>query len=135
MRPIVLDTSVWVEWLRGTTAHLNILLKDRIIFMPAIVELELLSGAVDKRSEKIVESLLKPFRQNRRIVIPSEADYQTGGNSLAELRMSATKMANDAMICVCAKKIGAEVWSYNAKDFSAICKLLNISLLTRSELA
>jgi len=54
MKPIVIDTSVWVDWAGGKNEESLKLIHGRMIYMPSVVIMELLAGARDKYSKKTI---------------------------------------------------------------------------------
>jgi predicted nucleic acid-binding protein len=131
MKPIIFDTSIWVDWFRGSRkgTWLSDISAGRVIYLPSVVVMELYSGARDAKTLRIIDSFIEPFARNRRVIIPNEKDYVTTGKILAELKWPASKFSNDALIVVCARKIGAELYSLNKKDFVPLCRKLSVLLV------
>ena len=126
MRPLVVDTSVWVEWIRGQRGELRSHLRDRLVLMPAVVSMELLSGTRKRRAARAVATLLRPFLRHRRIILPAYADYALAGELLAELGWASSVRGNDALIAVSARKVGAALLTLNHGDFQPLCSRLRI---------
>ncbi len=125
---------MWVEWLRGRERDAAEASRGRFLFMPAIVAMELLSGVVDRASERIVEGLIEPFALRKRLVVPDESDYRRAGRALSDLRLPASSKSNDALIAVAARRIGAEIWTKNMKDFQPLCGHFKIPLIAAEEI-
>ena len=102
--------------------------KGRPMFMPATVELELYAGVHTTRDARLLEALLSPFGRHNRVLVPKKEDFRKAGQLLAETGLQASRHANDALICVCARSIGAEVWSLNRKDFLPLSRSLHLDL-------
>jgi len=132
MKPIVIDTSVWVDWTRGNNRESLNLINSRVIYMPSIVIMELLAGARDKNSKKTIKSTIAPFIKHSRIVNPGLKDFAKAGKVLSQLKWPASKKSNDVLITVLTRKIGAQLITSNLKDFEPVCKLLNIKILNTS---
>jgi predicted nucleic acid-binding protein len=132
MKPIVVDTSVWVDWARGKNEESLKLIQGRIIYMPSIVIMELLAGARDKHSKKTIRSTINPFIKHNRIVNPGLKDFVKAGEVLSQLQWPASKRSNDILITVLTRKIGAQIITSNPKDFAPVCELLNIKILSFS---
>jgi predicted nucleic acid-binding protein len=132
MKPIVIDTSVWVDWARGNSRESLNLINSRVIYMPSIVMMELLAGTRDKNSKKIIKSTIAPFIKHSRIVNPGLKDFTKAGEVLSQLQWPASKKSNDVLITVLTRKIGAQLVTSNLKDFEPVCKLLNIEILNTS---
>ncbi len=98
MANVLVDTSVWVDYFRGTpspaAAKLDGLLEERRVFLCGTVELELLQGA--KAGEKdMLEDLLSalPYLDSERV------DFQTAGFLLNGLRSKGLMVpASDGLI-------------------------------------
>lgn len=129
MKPLVIDTSIWVDWFRGKKrgVRLNEITSGRVLYLPSVVVMELYSGAHDGTSIRTIDSFVEPFSRNRRIILPNEKDYITAGKVLAELRWPASRLSNDVLIAVCARKIGAELLSLNSRDFAPLCSRLSVA--------
>ena len=104
--------------------------QGRIIYMPAIVALELLSGAKDRRTDKAIHEVIGTFARNGRFIVPIQDDYMRAGSVLADLSWPASKKSNDVLISVCSRRIGAEIWTKDTSDFSVIGKHLFIPILS-----
>lgn len=128
MKPLVVDTSIWIDWLRGLRNDLKEESKGRVLFFPAVVALELFSGANTKKSFQVITRLVETFERNRRIILPTFEDYKKAGEVLSDLNWPASKKANDTLILVGARKIGAEVWTCDYSDFAPIAANLHVSL-------
>lgn len=127
MKPLIIDTSFWIEWFRGK-GNLRSLTSGRVVYLPSVVVMELYSGLHSTKSIRMMDSFIEPFSLNHRIIVPGEKDYVTAGKVLAELKRPASKLSNDALIVVCARKIGAELWSLNKRDFLPLCRRLSVEL-------
>ncbi len=132
MKPVVLDTSIWVNWLRGKDSDLRTRYNDRVIYIPTPVVLELFSGAHDIRTHKLIHSLVDSFNRHHRILLPSVSDLQKAGETIAHLKWSATRQQGDALIAVLARKIGAELVTLNLKDFAPLARYLKLDLYSKS---
>jgi predicted nucleic acid-binding protein len=130
LRPIVIDTSLWIDWLHGKSRVARERSQGRIIYMPAIVAQELLSGAKDRRTDKAIHEVIGAFSRNGRFVVPVQDDYMRAGSVLADLGWPASKKSNDVLISVCSRRIGAEVWTKDTSDFSVLGKHLFIPILS-----
>jgi predicted nucleic acid-binding protein len=128
MKPLVVDTSVWIEWLHGRRRELLDLSKGRHMYLASPVEMELYAGAHSTRDARLLESMLSPFSRHDRVLVPRKEDFRKAGQLLAEIGLQASKHANDALICVCARNIGAEVWSLNRKEFLPLSRPLRLTL-------
>ncbi len=63
---MIVDTSAWVEYLRGTGSPVHLGLRAQVeaggdILVPELVVMELLAGAVDERATRELRRLLHSF--------------------------------------------------------------------------
>ncbi len=128
MRPLIVDTNVWIDWLRGKNVELRELSRDRILFMPSIVAMELLSGAKDRKSYKTVIELINSFDRHKRILVHTKEDYLMAGEALADLGWPASRKSNDALVISTARRMGAEVLTKDQSDFKQLAALVSVSL-------
>lgn len=128
MKPLLVDTSVWIDWLRGNRRDLREEARGRIMFMASIVAMELLSGARNRKSYQIISEAMGAFERHQRILLPSFDEYESAGLVLADLGWPASKKSNDVLIAVCARRIGAEVWTCDYSDFAPVGQSLHLSV-------
>jgi predicted nucleic acid-binding protein len=104
MANVLVDTSVWVDFFRGTpsaaAAALDFLLEEKQVVLCGIVELELLQGA--KAGERaMLEDLLTglPYVETERV------DFQKAGELLNTMRIKGFQIpASDGLIAaLCAR--------------------------------
>ncbi|MGK5085540.1 PIN domain-containing protein [Bdellovibrionota bacterium FG-1] len=129
MKPVIVDTTLWVHWLRGTSARSRQALQGRFVWMPSVVAAELWSGARTRESVLALNTLMRPFERNRRCIVLNWEDYRLAGETLAQLNWPASPKLGDALIAVSARKTGAEIWTSNTEDFNALGKLLGVLIV------
>lgn len=127
---IVLDTCIYISWIRGR--HLDILEESRmnIIHLSAIVYSELLTGAFATKDQKLVKSIRNQFESRNRFQGINATISQDVGDVLRKIDRPKNSIFADVMIAMSAKYIGAEVWTQNAKDFEAIKNIKSFKLKT-----
>ncbi len=128
MKPLIVDTSVWIDWLRGNRGELREEARSRVMFMASIVSMELLSGARSRKSYQVISEIIEAFKRHQRILLPLQEEYEKAGLVLADLGWPASKKSNDVLIGVCARRIGAEVWTCDYSDFAPVAKSLNLTV-------
>jgi hypothetical protein len=64
--------------------------------------------------------------RNRSYIVPSLDEFEKAGVVLADLGWPASKKSNGVLIAVCARKIGAEVWTCDYSDFAPVGKALQL---------
>ena len=105
MRPVVIDTSLWIGWFRGSLGLLREEAKNRLLFMPPIVAMELLSGVRNKKDSQMVSHLIQTFGRHQRLLVPMQGDFERSGAILGRLGLPASKKSNDVLISVCARRV------------------------------
>lgn len=128
MKPLVVDTNIWIDWIRGENLSLFAEAKTRTQYMPAVVALELTAGTRDRIRARAIRDLIEPFRRSGRLLIPVEADFERAGDVLAELKWPASQKTNDVLIALAARRIGADLWTHDQSDFRPIAQLTGLSL-------
>lgn len=130
MRPLIIDTNIWVEWLRGRDEATREQVRGRVVIMPAIVALELISGTRNRRSSRVVFGLVGAFERRRRLLSPVIDDFKLAGETLAELGWPASSKTNDALIVSCARRVGGEVLSRDLSDLGPLARAMTVPLLS-----
>ncbi len=104
MANVLVDTSAWVDFFRGTQSHaaasLDRFLEEKQVVLCGTVELELLQGA--KPEEK---AMLKDLLTALPYVETERVDFQTAGEMLSGLRAKGFQVpASDGLIaCLCSR--------------------------------
>jgi predicted nucleic acid-binding protein len=98
------------------------------MFMASVVAMELFSGARSRKSYQVISETIGAFRRQQRIIVPSLDEFEKAGVVLADLGWPASKKSNDALIAVCARKIGAEIWTCDYSDFAPVGRALQLPL-------
>lgn len=127
MQRIVIDTNVYIDWLnRG--------LYEEVLFQPgavkhlsSIVMMELWAGAFSTRDRKLLRQITTNFAKTDRLLLPTVGVYEEAGEVLRRLQTSrgytatsASALANDVLIALSARSIGATVVTQNRRDYVAI---------------
>ncbi len=73
--------------------------------------MELLSGAHTKKNYQLINDVIDTFERHRRILVPGLEEFKQTGSVLSDLGWPASKKSNDALIAVCARNIGSEIWT------------------------
>lgn len=129
MRPILLDSSIYISALRtGDEAILALrhLAPEAPLWLSAVVLEELYAG-VSRRNRKVVERLEHDFDLARRILTPTLNDWTEAGQALALLaeeygyeQIGKGRLTNDALIAVSAGRHGITVITANERDFARL---------------
>ena len=133
MTKVILDTNVYVGWLRRR-AHADLLLGREVVrYLSAVVIMELRAGIVSRRGERALDQLLRPYAEAGRILAPSASIFHRAGQVLRRLRAGGrdvrrASLVGDVLIALTARASGATVWTADAGDFQAIRAVEHFSL-------
>jgi len=135
MRRLVIDTNVYIDWL-NKGRHEDVLFQhDAVKYLSAVVLMELRAGAVLRADRRLVQRLETAFERAGRILAPSKALFAEAGDTLRRLRIEAgyniggsRSIANDVLIALSARSIGAIVVTQNERDYRAIERIRSFRL-------
>jgi predicted nucleic acid-binding protein len=127
MERLVIDTNVYVDWL-NEGRHESVLFKrEAVKYLSAVVLMELAAGAFSVRDRRFLQEVTAVFIKTDRILVPTASIYEEAGDVLRRLQSSrgytlasAYGLANDVLIALSARSIGATVVTQNQRDFVAI---------------
>jgi len=109
---VVVDTSVWVEYLRGSAAReVDVLLNDGLVLLAPLVAAELLSAPLSRTERRDLIALLEslPFHPT------PAAHWFSVGELRSRLHRSGLSVSTpDAHVAQCALDAGALLWSHDA---------------------
>lgn len=109
-------------------------------YLSSIVVEELYAGALDRQGVKLVESYVGALERAARVIAPSFEDWKEAGKLVAKIgerepgrRSKVQQMLNDILLALCARRIGADLITFNREDFRLIRRYKSFSLdvLTR----
>ena len=137
---LVFDTSVYISILRdaGFASALRERYRrevPRIHFSSVVIE-ELLAGARTLGHRRQAVDVYEPFEKVGRVVTPSHEIWKETGRILARLAARASSyrdrlsrgFANDVLIALSARSIGATVVTRNKRDFELIREVRSFAL-------
>lgn len=123
----LIDTNIFIDRFENPELFKGIFQSQGLVFLSAVVLMELRAGAHDRHALNAVHQLYYFFRKTDRLVVPSVADYERAGMIIAQLQKirgfeirKLASITNDCLIAASAKSIGAVVYTRNRKDFEAI---------------
>ena len=127
MRRLVVDTSVYVDWMNAGL-HEGVLFETGAVkYLSAVVLMELRAGAYRPRDRRLLRRVQVAFETAGRVLVPSARVYEDAGESLRRLQAergydlaSSHSIVNDVLIALSARAIGAVVVTQNERDFRAI---------------
>ncbi len=135
---VVLDTSIYIPYINEGVSHPVFELEEYIpiIYMSAVVMEELYAGAHDRKTVRLLDKLYDTFQSLNRLIAPDAQDWQQAGKIIARMgrkygfeKRFLSRITNDVLIAITARKIGALVITKNKKDFSLIREFLNFKML------
>ena len=96
-------------------------------YLSAVVVMELRAGAVLRADRRPLQRLETAFERAGRILTPSQVLFAEAGDTLRRLQVEAGyhvdgshSIANDVLIALSARSIGATVLTRNERDYRAI---------------
>ena len=135
MRRIVIDTSLYIDWLnRGS--HADVLFQgDAVKYLSAVVLMELRAGAFRHADRRVLERIRDTFERAGRLLAPTPGTFADAGDTLRELQAqgygvgSRRSIVSDVLIALSARSIGAAVVTRNERDYRAIARIRPFDLL------
>jgi len=82
----VLDTNMYIDLFTNPYLYEDIFISEGPIYLSSVVLMELLAGAHAKNEKRRIKSLAGLFKKLRRILIPTELDYEQAGEILIRLQ-------------------------------------------------
>lgn len=127
----LLDTNIYIEACRSEeqrvhfrTTYFPLL---PATFLSAVVAYELYVGAQDRHTQNLVREFIGPMERTGRVVSPTFADWTEAATIVSTIaeqernwRSKIPVLINDILIALCARRIGATLFTYNREDFRLI---------------
>lgn len=121
---LLLDTSVWVDHLRGTAVRdlLQRIRTSHDLWIDSVVIGELIAACGSKRERRVVETLVSPLKT----LTPNRSDFVRAAGALSNLRERGVALRNpggallDALQAADSIRIGALLVTNNVSDFSRL---------------
>jgi predicted nucleic acid-binding protein len=134
---VIFDTSIYIPFINQgiayPTTELNI--GKPIPYMSAVVIEELYAGAFDRVSIKLLDRMYEVFEKLGRLIAPEASDWQKTGKIIAKLGNKygfedtfLSRITNDILIALSARRIGAVVVTHNTKDFLKIREFVDFKI-------
>jgi predicted nucleic acid-binding protein len=127
MQRVVFDTDLYIDWIEAGLHQELMLDRSLVRYMSAVVLLELQAGALTAASADAVSGLYKTFGRTERLLVPSAETYWRAGSALRTLqtrhRINLRRritLANDCLIALSARQIGATLVTRNLRDYELI---------------
>ena len=137
--PILLDTNVYLFAMRSAKGakffeHRFLPLVFRTYLSGVVVE-ELYAGALDTDGVRLVDRHVGALERAGRIVTPTFSDWKDAGKLIAQItqrepgrKPKVQQMLNDILLALSARRIGADLFTFNREDFELIRRHKHFSL-------
>lgn len=103
--------------------------------LSSIVVEELYAGALDPKAIALIESYVGALERAGRIIAPNFQDWKEAGRLIARAtrkepgrKSKVQQMLNDILLALCARRIGADLFTFNREDFQMIRRYRPFSL-------
>jgi predicted nucleic acid-binding protein len=129
--PILLDTNVYLFAMRSGDGAA--FFESRFLplvfqtFLAGVVVEELYAGALDRQGVRLVERYVASLERANRVIAPNFQDWKEAGKIVARvtrrepgLKSKVQQILNDILLALCARRIGADLYTFNRDDFDLI---------------
>lgn len=129
--PILLDTNVYLFAMRSEDGAA--FFESRFLplvfqtYLAGVVVEEIYAGALDRQAVRLVERYVGALERADRVVAPSFQDWKEAGKIIARitqkepyLKSKTQQILNDILLALCARRIGADLYTFNRDDFELI---------------
>ncbi len=137
MRRLVIDTNVYIDWINHGRYEDVLFERSSVKYLSAVVLMELRAGASSAHDRRLLGRLRSSFEGARRLLTPSSNIFAEAGDALRMLQAergcdigSRGSLANDVLIALSARSLGATVVTQNKRDFRAIQSVRPFHLVT-----
>jgi predicted nucleic acid-binding protein len=143
MRKHLIDSDLYIDLIRSGSylAELDLIYERETpnIYFSSVVAEELFASARTPSMVKIINTLLRPFEKVNRILTPTHKDWKSAGMVLAKIltvhpwsKEKLPSLANDCLLAVSARTIGAVVHTKNRSDFLLIQSVYRFSFIVHN---
>jgi len=131
------DTSVYIPYINRGISHPVLELRERVpvLYMSAVVMEELYAGAFDAPTIRLLDRMFMTFNKLGRMITPDASDWQRAGKIVASLgqkygfeEIFLARLLNDILIALCARKVGALLFTKNQKDYERIKEYIDLKI-------
>ena len=126
MRRLVIDTSLYIDWLNRELYEEVLFQRDAVKYLSAVVLMELRAGAFNTGDRRVLARLQAFFERAGRLLVPTQKVFSDSGDALRGLQArgydvrAGHSIASDVLIALSARSIGATVVTRNERDYRAI---------------
>lgn len=142
--PLILDTNVYLVAMRSTAGAA--LFERRFLplvfqtYLAGVVAQELYAGALDADAVRLVDRQVGSLERVGRVVTPTFDDWQEAGRLVARItrrepgrKAKMQETVNDILLALSARRIGADLYTFNRTDFELIRRYTPFSLVVLRE--
>lgn len=137
--PILLDTKVYLFALRspGGAVYFEQQFRPLVFrtYLSSVVVEELYTGALDPTGVGLIDGYVGALEHAGRITIPNFQDWKDAGTLVARItrqepsrKTKVQQMLNDILLALNARRLGADLFTFNRKDFELIRRHRSFSL-------
>lgn len=137
--PILLDTNVYLFAMKSNEGA--VFLERHFLplvfqtYLSSIVVEELYAGALDAGAVRLVERYVGVLERAARVVAPTFQDWKEAGKLVAQItrkepshKSKIQQMLDDILLALSARRIGADLFTFNRDDFELIRRYKSFSL-------
>jgi predicted nucleic acid-binding protein len=137
--PILLDTNIYLFAMKSRSGaeffeRRFLPLTFQTIASSVVVQ-ELYAGALDAGAVRLVERYVGALERAGRVVAPTFQDWKEAGRLVAQItrkepgrKPKIQQMLNDILLALSARRIGADLFTFNRDDFELIRRHTPFSL-------
>jgi len=129
--PILLDTNVYLHAIKSLDGaaffERHFLPAVFRTYLSSVVAQELYAGALDAAGVRLVERYVGALERAGRVVTPTFQDWKEAGTLVARItrkepgrKAKVQQMLNDILLALSARRIGADLFTFNRDDFELI---------------
>ena len=127
---VMFDTNIYISFIRNRTHSTELLRRGPTKYLSGVVLTELWAGTRNRRGERLIYQLQKPYMDAGRIVTLTPEQYIRIGEFFSDLPPMVKALSkkadflNDVQIAHTAVSIGAVLYTENAAHFDIIAKFM-----------
>jgi predicted nucleic acid-binding protein len=95
--------------------------------LAGVVVEELYAGALNIQAIRLIERYVGALERTGRVIAPGFSDWKEAGKIIARVtrqepsrKSKVQQMLNDILLALCARRIGADLFTFNRADFELI---------------
>jgi len=133
----LLDTSVYIPYINQGMTHpaLEFTARTSVLYMSAVVMEELYAGAFDGSTKRLLDRIFTGFQKLGRIISPDASEWQRAGRTVVAIgqkygfeQIFLARLVNDILIALCARRVGAMLFTRNRKDYLRIREYVDFKI-------